>query len=304
MNASTFTLAVGDAHQLLDAPGDWNLEVVSCDDLPQAQAAILKRAPDALVMACESVEAALSVLTWPGLSQACTESGVVVALPQPTPELARRLLRAGVQDVVECGADRRADLSRTVWLAAQRKRNEQELRRAGSIDLTTGLPNQAHLADLLSQMCALREREPARMAVLVFRMEGLAATRLSWGADIGLTLKRKVAVRLRASLRASDAVCALGHDAFAVLLTRVDTPQTASQVQAKLLGGLSQPYSVGGQPLQVSLAPGVAVYPDDGRDADTLMHCAMGRSGQVQGSGRGRFGEAIERNGAQAANDD
>jgi diguanylate cyclase (GGDEF)-like protein len=115
------------------------------------------------------------------------------------------------------------------------------------------------------------------------------------GTEAANVLRRKAAVRLRASLRASDVVAALGPDMFAVLLAWIDADDDAQHVARKLLAAVSQPFQVAGQPVPVGARVGVAKYPAHGKDAQQLLRHAVA---QASGGGLGRL------LGAAAANDE
>ena len=110
---------------------------------------------------------------------------------------------------------------------------ERAARKAYATDLATGLPNHAQLLEHMTHLLALREREPAPMALLVLRIEGLSTTEAALGAEAANVLRRKVAVRLRAGLRASDVVASIGADAFAVLLAWIDAPADGMRVASQ-----------------------------------------------------------------------
>ena len=110
------------------------------------------------------------------------------------------------------------------------------------------------------------------MAVLALRVELPGAG--DPGDDIAL-LRRKVAVRLRAAVRASDIVASVGDDSFVVLLGAVLSPAEASRVADKLATGIVAPFKVGGAELAVGVAVGIAHYPHDGTQADRLLRRAL-----------------------------
>lgn len=284
---------------------DWR----HCAALAQAQAALAEDTPEAVLIDCVSPDEAQALPYWAAWTQAVLAAAVVVRVPQPTRDLVLRLLRAGVQDVLpfDSAAGDAADpdaLARTLCLAIERKRQEQELRRAWSIDLATGLPNRVQLMELLHQLCALREREPAPMALLVIRIEGLATTEARLGVAAAQALRRKLAVRLRGGLRASDVVSALAPDAFAVVLTRLDVPADGERVAAKLAQVLREPFMVSGQTAVVTVSTGVAVYPGHGKQPEDLLKLALSMAAARRGLGRQGYADRSERGELPAANDD
>jgi diguanylate cyclase (GGDEF)-like protein len=130
------------------------------------------------------------------------------------------------------------------------------------------------------------------MALLVLRVEGLAATERALGSEAGNVLRRKLAVRLRAGLRASDVVASIGDDAFAVLLAWIDAPQDAMRVAGKLAQALQQPVRVAGQDQAVAVAVGVSQYPEHGKQADELLRRALGQASGHAAVGRAATGAA------------
>lgn len=141
------------------------------------------------------------------------------------------------------------------------------------------------------------------MALLAVRVEGLQTAAARLGEESAHVLRRKAAVRLRAGLRASDVVAALGNDTFAVLLAWIDDPANANQVADKLSASLNRPFSVAGQDLALAVSVGVSRYPEDGRTAEVLLRHAQ-QQASVPASGRVGFANTLERGMAAAANDD
>ena len=157
----------------------------------------------------------------------------------------------------------------------------------------------------MSHLLALREREPSPMAVLVLRIEGLSTTEVRLGREAANVLRRKVAVRLRAGVRASDVVAAIGADSFAVLLASILTPADAQRVGTKLLKAVHAPFKVTGNDLSVAVALGIAQYPQDGAHPETLLHRANGLAASAQAQGRAGLSNFHETGGQTpaAAND-
>ncbi len=272
--------------------------VSTLDDLGQA----LSQQPyDAVVL---SMDQPVSLATWTGLSRAVLDAAVVVVGPEPEVSDALRLMRLGVQDVMSRReAAVTGTVARVVRLAVERKRMERTARKAFATDLASGLPNHAQLMEHITHLLALREREPAAMALLAVRVEGLQTAAARLGEESAHVLRRKAAVRLRAGLRASDVVAALGNDTFAVLLAWIDDPANANQVADKLAASLNRPFSVAGQDLALAVSVGVSRYPDDGRTAEVLLRNAQ-QQASMPAAGRVGFANTLERGMVAAANDD
>jgi diguanylate cyclase (GGDEF)-like protein len=257
----------------------------SADSLESATARLAAERFDAVVIAARTMDAR-KLLAWPWLSQAATEPALIVLTTDPPgAELATMLVRKGVQDVLPITVDADDALPRALRLAVERKSQERLVRKAVATDVMTGLPNQGQLLEHMSQLVALREREPAPMALVVLRVEGLTALEAKLGADAAQALRRKLAVRLRVAVRASDVVASVGADAFGVLLARFQDPTDAGRVASKLAAALRPPFAVGGRQIAVAVASGLARYPEDGRDASELLRRAAGLAASAQAEG-------------------
>lgn len=255
-------------------------------DLDAAAARLATDYFDAIIVAVRTVDAR-KLLQWPALSQATVEPALIVlTTDEPGAELATQLVRKGVQDVLPLSIDAVDALPRALRLAIERKGRERLMRKAYATDLMTGLPNQSQLVEHANQLIALREREPAPMALLVLRVEGLAAAEARLGAESANVLRRKIAVRLRVGVRASDVVASLGIDSFAVLLPKFQDPRDADRVAAKLSTALHSPFAMSGGEMSIAVACGVAHYPADGKDASTLLRRAAGLAASSQAQGR------------------
>jgi diguanylate cyclase (GGDEF)-like protein len=275
--------------------------LLSCASLADAAERLRAEVPDAMLI---DMPDAADLLVWPALSHAVLDTAVVVSSPATaaSSELSVQLLQLGVQDLLP--APEPAAVARALRLGRERKRIEHAARKAYATDLSTGLPNHAQLREHMSHLLALREREPAPMALIVLRIEGLARTADMLGAESANVLRRKAAVRLRAGLRASDVVASIGADAFAVLLAWIDSPQDGERVTAKLAQSLAQPFSVAGRQQTLAVSAGLSSYPEHGKDADALMRRALGQAASVATVGAAGLASRVDRGPSVAANDD
>jgi diguanylate cyclase (GGDEF)-like protein len=256
--------------------------VQACANLDELSRELAAQSADALLLGVREAGGADRLLAWPGLARAVVEAAAVALAPAPTVNTALRLLQVGIRDVLGERELNDESLGRVLRLAIERKRLDDAARRAYSIDLTTGLPNHHQLLEHMTHLLALREREPAPMALIAIHLEGFSAAERQLGPEAANVLRRKVAVRLRASLRASDVVAALGGDTFAVLLSWMDTGEDGERVAQKLLASVSQPFQVAGRHLPMGVRIGVGQYPLHGKDARDLLARAVSRaSGEV-----------------------
>jgi diguanylate cyclase (GGDEF)-like protein len=294
---ATALLAIGADATTLDLLRDAGFDVREAPALAAAgdHDALLIAAPDAAALAALAQDVTLP--------QAAHDRAVIVFSPDMAgghAALEAELLRLGVEAI----ASRAAALPRAVRHAVVRKQVERSARTAYATDLATGLPHQAQLLEHMTQLIALREREPAPMVLLVLRVEGFATAAARLGGEAGNVLRRKVAVRLRAGLRASDVVAAIGPDTFGVLLGRLEHKADGDRVAAKLVRALQSPLVVAGQPCAVAVAAGLAQYPEHGKDAQTLLQRAIAQAGSMANLGAaGNAGASQREPGGEAAND-
>ena len=111
------------------------------------------------------------------------------------------------------------------------------------------------------------------------------------GHAVGDGLLIEVTKRLQATIRESDLVARLGGDEFVVVLRLGEGPAVdySAMVADKILSSVAQPYSVDGHPLGTTPSVGIALYPRDGDDMNTLMKCADIAMYRAKEAGRGRF---------------
>ena len=138
-------------------------------------------------------------------------------------------------------------------------------------DALTGLPNRRLLEDRLTQALALSYRNRKQTAVMFVDLDRFKAVNDLLGHAAGDILLKEVAQRLVRQLRVGDTICRIGGDEFVVVLPELKRAADAAQVARKVLEQLSQPLMVEERELIVTPSIGIAVFPDDGRDAETLI---------------------------------
>lgn len=287
--------------QRLEGSAFGPFKVQVCTDPAQVQTLLAARACDALLL-----EPGMAAQFTPLTDMPVLAPATLVVGSGLDSDAVLAWLQRGAQDVLDPQELDAASLPQRVRAAIERKRVERDARKSYATDLSTGLPHQQQLIEHMSHLLALREREPSPMAVLVLRVEGLAAAQIRLGLEAAQVLRRKIAVRLRAGVRASDVVAALGDASFAVLLGSILAPADAERVGAKLVKALLDPFTVAGETLAVSVALGIGQYPQDGAQPDALLRRALGLAASAMAQGRAGFANApgAAAQMAQAANDE
>jgi len=152
-----------------------------------------------------------------------------------------------------------------------RKVIQQRIQHLAYHDNLTGRPNRGLLQDRLARSIARAERAGRKVAVLFIDLDNFKNINDTLGHDVGDELLRQVSRRLSECVRLEDTIARQGGDEFIVLLDNLEDGRSASLVAQKVLNALRQPLNLGGTDQHVSGSVGIAVYPEDGRDAQTLM---------------------------------
>lgn len=171
----------------------------------------------------------------------------------------------------------------------ERKAAEQRIAHMAQHDTLTGLPNRMLLKDRIAQAVFHAQRGKSKVSVMFIDLDRFKYINDSLGHEAGDRLLQTVAKRIRTCLRESDTVARLGGDEFVIVLPEAQGSHEVSIVAAKILETLSQPYHLQGQDLHVSASIGVALFPEDGEDADTLMRNADAAMYHAKDSGRANY---------------
>lgn len=147
----------------------------------------------------------------------------------------------------------------------------QRLAYSAEHDGLTDLPNRVLFNDRLLQALAMAQRNRHKMAVLYMDLDRFKPVNDVLGHDIGDQLLQSVARRLTQCVRSSDTVGRQGGDEFLILLSEVARAQDAEVIAEKILLSLATPHQVDDQQLEITASIGIATYPDDGADAESLL---------------------------------
>jgi len=170
---------------------------------------------------------------------------------------------------------------------SERKANEQRITHLAQHDVLTDLPNRLLCVERLQMALQQAERQNWRVAVLFIDLDRFKNINDSLGHHIGDGLLRSVSHRLLEAVRAGDTVSRMGGDEFVVILNGVtDVEEITQIVERRLIPLIRQPHDIDGAELHVSCSVGIAVYPEDGGEIDTLMRNADAAMYQAKSQGR------------------
>jgi diguanylate cyclase (GGDEF)-like protein len=153
----------------------------------------------------------------------------------------------------------------------EREKAEQRIKYLATHDSLTGLPNRETFSQLLGFSIKTAKRYEQQCAVLFIDLDRFKIINDSLGHAAGDALLVEMASRLRGGVRESDVVARLGGDEFVVLLNDITETQQITAIARNLLSALSTPLELGGHECRVTASIGVAGFPNDGIDEQTLM---------------------------------
>jgi len=180
-------------------------------------------------------------------------------------------------------------VANTLATAIDRRNAEQRLQYLAQFDALTGLANRTLLLDRFVHTLAQAKRHGWLAGVLFIDLDRFKIINDTLGHAVGDALLRAVARRLKGCVRDCDTVGRLGGDEFACVLSELARAGDAGVVAKKVVLALAQPFVLEAQELCVSASVGIALYPSDGTDADTLLGSADTAMYRAKQEGRNGF---------------
>ncbi len=156
-------------------------------------------------------------------------------------------------------------------------------------DSLTGLPNRALFQSRVSQACEAASVHPRTFAVVFMDLDHFKHVNDSLGHAVGDELLKTLAQRLTKALHPGDTVSRLGGDEFVMLLADIGGPDEIGEVAQKILREVALPCVLEGTEVTVGISLGIAIYPQDGEDPDTLMKHADAAMYRAKRGGRNRY---------------
>ena len=153
----------------------------------------------------------------------------------------------------------------------ERKMLEQKLADMATHDFLTGLPNRILLNDRFQVALAQANRNNYKLGIMSLDLDHFKEVNDTMGHAVGDEFLKAVGTRLSNILRSSDTVARLGGDEFLLLLQEIHYPEDAILIAEKIIDSCKEPLRINGHQLNISTSIGIAIYPDNGEDMDTLM---------------------------------
>lgn len=188
----------------------------------------------------------------------------------------------------------------------ERRQAEEKIRTLALFDALTGLPNRSLMRNTLDHALAAAGRNQRTVAVLFLDLDHFKRINDSLGHDVGDALLREVSQRLQSCMRGSDClyrqydgavvggngrdmISRLGGDEFVIILPDIASPDDVAKVAQRMIEALVTPIWLGRDQVTVSASIGISIFPEDGRDADTLLKNADSAMYSAKDFGRNRF---------------
>jgi diguanylate cyclase (GGDEF)-like protein/PAS domain S-box-containing protein len=153
----------------------------------------------------------------------------------------------------------------------ERKAAEAQIEFLAYHDQLTGLPNRLLARDRFEQAAAYAERSSSKVAVTYLDLDHFKTINDVLGHAVGDALLREVAERLQQCVRDTDTVSRQGGDEFLIVLPEIHDTDSIAAATTKMLDQLARPFHIDDHDLSSSVSIGATVYPDDGKDFDTLL---------------------------------
>ena len=183
----------------------------------------------------------------------------------------------------------------------ERRRAEKQLSYMAFLDPLTGLANRALFLDRMRDTLSAARRDRRAFAVLMCDLDGFKRVNDTHGHETGDGLLSAVARRLEGAVRDSDTVARLGGDEFAVILPKVASREHVAIVTERMVRAFDEPILVGDAECKIGVSIGIATYPEDGTEMDTLTARADAAMYDSKRAGKNRYTYAAPVDGGATA---
>jgi diguanylate cyclase (GGDEF)-like protein/PAS domain S-box-containing protein len=170
-----------------------------------------------------------------------------------------------------------------------RKRREARIRWRAEHDALTDLLNRAQFEARLADAVRVAREDGCAFALLYLDLDGFKPVNDTLGHAAGDKVLKRAAARIESAVRSSDLVARLGGDEFAIIIPGVAGPDDAARIASKLVTSLNEPFEVDGHRIQVGASIGIALFPLDAIEPDTLVAAADDAMYQAKRRGRGGY---------------
>ncbi|MEE4240611.1 MAG: EAL domain-containing protein [Desulfopila sp.] len=169
------------------------------------------------------------------------------------------------------------------------KTKEEQIKHQAYHDALTGLPNRYLAKDRLTVSLANARRKETSVAVLFMDLDNFKRINDSLGHAAGDLLLQDVASRLQKLVREGDTVARLGGDEFQIIAVGLTSEDQVVDLAGRIIQGFVEPFTIESHELFATISIGAAIFPQDGRDAETLTKSADTAMYQAKQRGKNTF---------------
>ena len=169
------------------------------------------------------------------------------------------------------------------------KESERKLYHLAHHDPLTGLPNRLLMTARLEHALKQSSRNPTHLALMFIDLDRFKNVNDSYGHALGDQLLVNVARRLSSHLRSGDTIARIGGDEFVVLLEQLEQADQAAVLAQNCIDALAKPFAITGHEIFITPSIGIALFPEDGDDAETLLKHADIAMYRAKEDGRHRY---------------
>ena len=171
----------------------------------------------------------------------------------------------------------------------EQKKAEEQIRHLAYHDTLTGLANRFTVLDRLERAISHGRRNNSAVAVMFIDLDNFKEINDTLGHDVGDDLLVQVAGRLQEQVRESDTVARLGGDEFVIVLPDINNQVRATRVAENILSAIGSPFTSGLHTLHTTPSIGIAIFPADGEDVQTVIKNADAAMYRAKSLGRNNY---------------
>jgi diguanylate cyclase (GGDEF)-like protein len=213
--------------------------------------------------------------------------------PLKTAGEAMRRMTDGTEPFAPIAVKRHDEIGQLVenfnQLVLGRRSAEQQVEFLAHHDALTGLPNRLLVSDRMTQAIAHADRTKSKVALLFLDLDNFKTINDSLGHAVGDALLKSIASRLRECVRDTDTISRQGGDEFLIILPELSEADATAPILVKIMERLQEPALADGHELTTSISMGVAIYPDDGDNFETLLKRADMAMYRAKDAGRNTY---------------
>lgn len=281
--------------ELMGAFESCECDVTWCQDYSLALEAMLAPVHDVILLDFVSApERARELLHTASLHHCRTP--IICLASNHDLDLNREAIKVGASDLLPKQSLDAQQFERSIRYAIDRASAQRELTKLAHYDVLTGIPNRSLFSDRLDRALQRSSRGDKPFALFFVDLDGFKAINDSHGHEVGDAVVIEVARRLSDGIRRTDTVARIGGDEFTVLVEKVGSVGDAIASAEKIIDLVTRPLEINDRALWVGCSIGIAVYPDGGQDAATLMRhadTAMYEAKSIAGSNYRFFSEKM-----------